>query len=213
MADPGAGGGGGLTKKLGPLPVWLWAVGAGGLLGGIWFLRSKNSAAAQPANAADATAGGDDSRTTIVPSVDAGLSQNQWQYLVTLLQGLYGPGSTPPPDTTPPTGTKNPGIPVQTPGGSITVHPPVPPPTTGGSNTGSTAGVHPLFITVPQGSGWSWSSIAAQYGHSWQDLWAYNLTPGVRPAATEAQLKSEGVNHSLFGGTKVAVPSNWKKVS
>lgn len=211
MAEPAPGGGGGLNHKLGPLPVWLWAVLAGAGLGGIWFLRSRNSAAAQPANAADATAD-DTNRTTIVPSIDAGLSESQWQQLMNAIRGLYGQNSAPPPpDDTPPPDHINNGIPPAVPGGSIHVTPPATSPTTGGSNT-SAPSKTPVFITVPQGSGWSWSSIAAQYGHSWQDLWAYNLTPGIRPAATEAQLKSEGVNHSLFGGTKVAVPSNWKKV-
>jgi LysM repeat protein len=34
--------GGGLNKKLGPLPVWMWALGGGGVLAAVLYLRSKN---------------------------------------------------------------------------------------------------------------------------------------------------------------------------
>lgn len=35
----------GMNSKLGPLPVWMWALGAGGLVAAIYYMRSKNKAA------------------------------------------------------------------------------------------------------------------------------------------------------------------------
>lgn len=204
--------GGGLTHKLGPLPMWGWALVLGGAVGIVAFLRRRNSSGSgSDTTDTSAQTGTDQVPTTIVP-YNQGLSEAQWQQLMAAIRGLYGQPSdggddTPPPDTQ----TDLPAP--KTPGSSITYTPPStstatsPPKASTGTGT-----VHPLFITVPSGSGWSWSSIAAQYGHSWQDLWNYNLSPGVRPAETQAKLRSEGASHSLFGGTKVAIPSNWKKV-
>lgn len=201
---------GGVTRKIGPLPMWGWALVLGGVVGVVAFLRRRNSSSADT-TAADTTGAQDDQVPTTIVPYNQGLSEAQWQQLMSLIRGLYGQPSDTTPSTPPDTQTDLPAPKV--PAGSITVTPPStstatsPPKASTGTGT-----VHPLFITVPSGSGWSWSSIAAQYGHSWQDLWNYNLTPGVRPADTQAKLRSEGVSHSLFGGTKVAIPSNWKKV-
>lgn len=69
---------------------------------------------------------------------------------------------------------------------------------------------HSVFVPVTAGQ--SWSSIAGEYGHTWQDLWTWNLTPGVRPPGTQEVLKSRGPEDSLRVGSTVAIPTTWKKV-
>lgn len=92
---------GDLNGKLGPLPVWAWALMAGGGVGLVFFLRSRGA----PPPAAQATP--DDSNpTTIVPYPGAGgLTEAQWQQLMNAINALHGPAST-----TPPPGTINGGL-------------------------------------------------------------------------------------------------------
>lgn len=102
-----AGGGSGLSKKIGPLPVWLWAVIAGGGIGLVWFLRQKKSA---DTSAADESAGGsgEDSPTSLVP-INEGLSETQFQDLLDAIKKMQGPPSQStqpqpiPPGSKPPT--------------------------------------------------------------------------------------------------------------
>lgn len=94
MADDDEGrpsGGGGLTKKIGPLPAWGWALGLGALGGLVWFWRRGKSATA----AADSTAAGstaDTSPTSLIP-ISEGLSQTQMQSILDALKKLQGPDS------------------------------------------------------------------------------------------------------------------------
>ena len=52
------GGGAGLTKKLGPLPVWAWALGGGALIGGVFYLRRKANGGNASTTSNASTAGG-----------------------------------------------------------------------------------------------------------------------------------------------------------
>lgn len=49
------------------------------------------------------------------------------------------------------------------------------------------------------------SAIAARYHMSWEEVWAYNLKPGVRPAATQRVLKARGP-HKLYAGQLILIP-------
>lgn len=105
MAEEGAPGGGGITKKVGPLPVWAWAVGAGAIVGLIWFLRQRSSAGSgvtDPSAATDAGDGSSSDPTTIVPYQQGGVSEAQWQQLFNAITALHGPASTPGPVETNP---------------------------------------------------------------------------------------------------------------
>jgi LysM repeat protein len=59
-------------------------------------------------------------------------------------------------------------------------------------------------VRVQQGN--TLSGIAARFGETWQQVWNYNLTPGVRPAATQATLRQRGPN-LLFSGEEIDIPS------
>lgn len=92
-----------LGEKLGPLPRWVWALGAGGLIGLLWVWRSRSSSTPAPvATSADASADteGDPDPTTIVPYPSGGIGDDQFQQLLAAIRGLYGPGSAPPPSST-----------------------------------------------------------------------------------------------------------------
>jgi LysM repeat protein len=49
------------------------------------------------------------------------------------------------------------------------------------------------------------SAIAARNHTTWQKLFTYNTTPGVRPAATIAELKRRGPN-LLYAGETILIP-------
>lgn len=88
MAETETSGGSGVGKKFGPLPVWAWAVLAGGALGLVWFLR-KSAAAG---SATQDKTGGDESGaepTTIVP-VNQGLGADQAQAILDAIKDLQG---------------------------------------------------------------------------------------------------------------------------
>jgi hypothetical protein len=53
---------GGMNKKIGPLPVWMWAVIGGGGLAAFMYLRSKNSKSATSSGAATCATGVTDSQ-------------------------------------------------------------------------------------------------------------------------------------------------------
>lgn len=90
--EPEHGGGGGMSKKFGPLPVWAWAVLFGGAAGLVWFLRTKSNGPAK----ADfgASDGGGESEggaepTNIVP-VNQGLGAEQAQAILDAIKELQG---------------------------------------------------------------------------------------------------------------------------
>ena len=51
------------------------------------------------------------------------------------------------------------------------------------------------------------TTIAKKYGTTAASLFAYNTTPGVRPAATIATLKQRGPN-LIYAGEKILIPSS-----
>lgn len=46
---PAGGGGGGLSRRVGGIPLGLWLAAGGVLVGGVWYVRRKNAAAAAAA--------------------------------------------------------------------------------------------------------------------------------------------------------------------
>lgn len=54
-------------------------------------------------------------------------------------------------------------------------------------------------------SGNTLSGIAAKFGETWQQVWAYNLQPGVRSAADEATLRKRGAN-LIVPGEQIYIP-------
>lgn len=188
------------TTKIGPLPVWAWAVGVGGLLGLIWFLRRPAKATGNDSTATQAPTYTGSPTTTVVP-VDQGLSDNQFKLLMAELKKLQGKPSTPPVtgtvDTTPPK-----------PGTPVVIDKPSPVPTPPPSQPAPVQDLGTQWVDVHPGD--SFSSIAARYGKSWQELWNYQLQPGIRPAATQATLRSRGPDHALFNGSSVAIPGTWR---
>lgn len=93
MADedehsPPHGGGGGITRKIGPLPMWAWAVGAGALVGLVFFLRRSKAA---DTSAADSAAGGsgDTTATSLIP-MNEGLSQDQTDSILAAIRHMHG---------------------------------------------------------------------------------------------------------------------------
>jgi hypothetical protein len=88
---PSHGGGGGLNRKIGPLPMWGWAVGVGALVGLVFFLRKGKSV---DTSAADSAAGGsgDTTPTSLIP-ISEGLAETQTQAILDALKKLQGPPS------------------------------------------------------------------------------------------------------------------------
>jgi hypothetical protein len=217
MSTEPTGGGGTLSGKIGPLPAWGWAVGLGGLVGLVWFLRSKGSSGSTPApdpSAQTTSATPTGTPTDFIP-VDQGMRQSQFDQIMRGFQSdkdmqqnmlsqllaaigkLQGQPSAPPPSPTPtpiPVDHPHQPSPVPTPAPK----PPPPPQQQPGTN----------WYTSRTGD--TYSGIAARYGRSWQDLWAYQLEPGIRPADTQAELRRRGPDHALFNGSSVAIPGNWQ---
>ena len=195
--SPQPSGGHGATRKLGPLPVWAWALIAGAGVGVIWFLRRGSSAAAAPTTAADPTqeSGTDNS--------GAGMGDSQFNALWGALQTIQGELSK-----------EDEGAPVTGPTTPVT-----PPPKNGNPNPppARTPTPKPIpkpkysSITVTLGPGMTLSSVAKSYGQTAAALWAYNITPGVRSDGSEATLKSRGINNGFRQGSTIYVPSSWKK--
>lgn len=84
-------GGSGVNKKIGPAPIWLWAVGLGGLGGLVWFWR-KNKSTGTAAADSSASGSGDTSSTTIMP-INQGLSQDQTDDILGAIHKIHGPPS------------------------------------------------------------------------------------------------------------------------
>ena len=105
------------------------------------------------------------------------------------------------------TTTQNPppskGTPTPLPGGTGS-HPH---PGGGGSTPGKppTQGAPKPAGTYTVKHGDTLTSIAKKYGFTWQELYKYNTTPGVRPASTEATLKKRGPN-LLYANEKILIP-------
>jgi hypothetical protein len=87
-----SGGGTGLAKKIGPAPMWLWAVGLGGVAGLVWFWRKSKSSGDTTAADSSASGSGDTSPTAIVP-INQGLSEDQTEDILGAIHKIHGPPS------------------------------------------------------------------------------------------------------------------------
>lgn len=183
-----------LKTKAGPLPVWAWA-GLGTVLLAIVLMRKKakstdtSKAAADQSNANLGSAAELANMFTV-----AGLMPYQGGdvYINTTETNNEGPSK---PHPTP--------LPQPIPGGGD--HPGKPP--TGGGHkppTGPSGPPKPRSTYVVK-HGDTLSGIAKKYGTSWQALFKYNTTSGVRPAETIATLKKRGPN-LLYANEKILIP-------
>lgn len=100
-----AGGGHGLGRKLGPLPMGAWAVILGGAVG-LWFFWRRSGGTKSNASTADSSAAGsgDTMPTSLVP-INEGLSEDQYEKLLDAIKKLQGPPSDDDDDDHPPTST------------------------------------------------------------------------------------------------------------
>ena len=178
-----------LVKKAGPLPVWGWAgIGLGGA-----YLYSKHKAGASAST----------SSTAATTSASGEPSTGGPEYVIeNNVPGGYGSPSAPiptpvtaPPATTTTGTTPSPPTNTPIPGGGTPV-----PVTASPAKTTTRA-----TYTVVTGD--NLTTIAKKYGTTAASLFAYNTTPGVRPAATIATLKQRGPN-LIYAGEKILIPSS-----
>lgn len=145
---------------------------------------------------------GSQASTTAPSTYDSTLSDIEAEF-ENQLEGLQGQianlNPTPTTGSTPPAGGGTPAPPIIQ-GGKppLSVHPPLP--------THLTPAPQHTQAVVRVQSGNTLSGIAAKFGETWQQVWAYNLAPGVRPAATQATLRSRGPN-TLFRNEEIDIPS------
>lgn len=194
MADPGEGDGGGggtgslLARKWGPMPVWAWALIGLAVAWGIAKYRSTKAAAAAAADATNLTTA---DGQAVAPQF---VIENNMPFSPSA--PVTVPAGPPAPVVTPP-GTA-PGPPVVKPPAPPAKKPPAKAPAPKGK---AKAGVYRVV------SGDTLSSIAAKHGTTAQKLFTYNTTPGNRPAATIALLKSRGPN-LIFPGEEIDIPQS-----
>ena len=176
-----------LKSKLGPLPVWAWTL-LGTIALALYLIRQKSKSGSTKA-AADQTNSDLGSAAELANMFEvAGLMPYQGGdvYINTTTT------QNPPP---------SPGKPTTLPGGT-SGHPVVNPP----SNTHPPVHGAPkprASYTVKHGD--TLTGIAKRYGTTWQALFKYNTTPGVRPASTENTLKKRGPN-LLYAGETILIP-------
>lgn len=90
--------GGGLSRKLGPLPVWAWvALAAGG--GIVYFLWKRKSAAS--------ATGTDNTAADVSANTSDMLSESQYENILAAIHDLQGPASVPPATPNPQPGEGN----------------------------------------------------------------------------------------------------------
>lgn len=179
-----------LKQKVGPLPIWAWTL-LGTILLALVLMRSKNKNAATTKSAADQTNSDLGSAAELANMFEvAGLMPYQGGdvYINT---------------TTPQNPPASPGKPTPLPWpvhGKPPIHIP------GGTTPG-----HPIpgapkprtVYTVKKGD--NLTKIALKYGTTYQALFKYNTTPGVRSASSEATIKKRGKN-LLMPGEKILIP-------
>lgn len=187
-----------LTKKWGPAPVWVYALL--GLVGAWLYSKYKSSSSTA---AAATTAAGTAETTATAPEF---IIENNEPVGVsgTPSAPITTPVSTAPVVTPPSTGS---GVPV--------VAKPIPAPieptpvkaTAPTSPAKPTAPAKKAPIQVKVVAGDTLSTIAAKYHTTAAALYAYNTTPGVRPASTIATLKKRGPN-LIYAGETILVPQS-----
>lgn len=196
MADVSSTGGNLLTQKWGPVPVWVYALG--GLLAAwafAYFRNLKQAAAANTAqqqpDVANATDGADEGQA-VAPQfiIENNLPQTP--------SAPVPPPTAPPPAVTPPSTTPTPPV-VSKPTPSSPSTPSTPPPKT----VTPPAKKAPIQYKVKSGD--TLSTIAAKYHTTADALWAYNTTPGNRPASTIATLKARGKD-LIFANETILIP-------
>lgn len=173
-----------LTKQVGPLKTWVWMLIGLGLALAYALYKQRKASASQPDTSGNATGTGADSTdyATGNNTVPDFISQN---YIT--VNNPAGPTQTLPPTAPPPSTTPS------TPSTPTTPKPPTKP-------------GKPKYTTYVVKKGDTLSGIASKYKTTWQDLWKFNTTAGVRPAETIATLKKRGPN-LLYSGEKILIPS------
>jgi LysM repeat protein len=177
-----------LVRKVGPAPIWVWA-----LLGLVlaWAFAKyrdlKNSAAAATAAAPPGAVASSESQDVAPQFI---IEENLPTVPVSITGAPSAPVTMPPvpaaPVTTPPSTSPQP---------PIASRPTAPPP--------RKTSAAPLHYIVQHGD--NLSSIAARYHTTAARLFEYNTTPGVRPASTIATLRKRGPN-LLYSGETILIP-------
>jgi len=85
-------GGGGISKKVMGAPMWIWAVGIGGMAGLVYFWRRNKSSADTTSADSSSTGATESSNTSLVP-INAGLSEDQTQDILDAIHKIHGPPS------------------------------------------------------------------------------------------------------------------------
>jgi LysM repeat protein len=182
-----------LKGKLGPLPIYVWALlGTAGLA--LFLINRKNKAAATDST----TAAADQSNSDLGSAAElanffnvAGLMPYQGgDVYVNTTQT-----NNPPPDntTTPPPVDSHP-----TPPGQV-----IPPPKVTAPSTKPRA----IYRVKP---GENLTEIAKKYGISEAELWKYNIDPKVRTASAIKTLKSRGQN-LIYSNEAIYIPPSTYK--
>lgn len=176
-----------LKSKLGPLPVWTWTL-LGTIALALFLIRQKSKGGSDKA-AADQTNSDLGSAAELANMFTvAGLMPYQGGdvYINTTTT------QNPPPSNTKPTPLPLP-VPV--------VHPTHPTPTPA---TGTNKPPAPRATYVVK-RGDTLGGIAKKYGTTWQALFKYNTTKGVRPDSTISTLKKRGPS-LLYSNEKILIP-------
>ncbi|MEV4557786.1 LysM domain-containing protein [Kitasatospora sp. NPDC049285] len=197
---PASGMGGGLAARVGGQRN-LAVLAAGGTVAVVALLAGRKRKAAA----------GDATNTSAVQAAGSGFDSgpydmwNAWQQEYEGLQKEISdlrnkPGTTAPPITSVVTKIPTPvPVPIQRPPRPAPAPTPAPvqqPP-------------RPQTVWYTAHSGDTYSGLAAKYGHNANELWDYQLQPGIRPADTQATLRTRGIDHALFNGSSVAIPGGW----
>jgi LysM repeat protein len=179
-----------LKSKAGPLPVWAWTL-LGSIALALYLMRKKSQSGTDKA-AADQTNSDLGSAAELANMFEvAGLMPYQGGDVYINTTTSQNPPSSP---SKPSGGGHDKGGST----GSLpgTANPPGKPPVKGAPKPRAT-------YTVKHGD--TLSGIAKKYGTTWQALFKYNTTPGVRPADTERELKKRGPN-LLYANEKILIP-------
>jgi hypothetical protein len=176
-----------LTSKKAGLPVWIW--GGIGLGGAYLYSRYRANQQAAATAAASTTAAGQPAGTPPQFVIENNLPA------APVPSAPVTPAATTPPAVVPPGRSPSPPVVVRPVGPAL----PGPIQAAGGLGASRT----PQQYVVHTGD--NLTTIAQQYGTTAQALYAYNTTPGVRPAATIATLKARGPN-LVYAGETILIP-------
>jgi LysM repeat protein len=188
-----------LTRKVGPLPVWAYAL-IGLVLAWVYmkYRDSKNAATTAATDTTGTAAAGTNSSESQDTAPEFIIENNMPADNINVTTTSPG-GGTPSKPVTPPT---TPAPPVVTPP-KTTPKPPVTTKPKPPAKTPTPAKKPPIQYRVHSGD--TLSSIAAKYHTTWQKLWTFNTTAGNRPADTIATLKKRGPN-LLYANELILIP-------